>query len=156
MTPPAHPAVWPVEPPAVQRAFEPPATPYGTGHRGVDLAAAPGEPVRALAAGRITFAGEVAGIAVVSIDHDGWRSTYQPVLAEVEVGHQVDAGEVIGRTAPRGGHCAGHCMHLGVIAAGVYRDPLLLLAGPPVLKPRLPLAPGLSPRRAVRPGDAPG
>ena len=150
MTPPALPAAWPVDPPVVERHFAPPATPYGSGHRGIDLSAAPGASVRALAAGRIAFAGDVAGTPVVTIDHGGWRSTYQPVEGLAEVGRQVLPGEVIGRVAPGGGHCEGHCVHVGVIAAGVYRDPLMLLRGAPVLKP------WLSPRRAAPPADAPG
>ena len=38
--------VWPLRPePAVVRGFDPPAPPYGPGHRGVDLLGEPGQPV---------------------------------------------------------------------------------------------------------------
>jgi len=151
--PPAHPA-WPIDPPVIVRPFDAPDTPFGPGHRGLDLAAGPGAPVRALLAGRVAFAGEVAGTPVVTIDHGGWRSTYQPVLAALGIGTMVTAGEVIGRTATSGGHCAGHCLHLGVIAADAYRDPLALLMGPPVLRPVI--RPLLTPHPGARPADAPG
>lgn len=142
---PAAPPAWPIEPPLIAERFDPPATAFGPGHRGLDLVAEPGAPVHALLPGRVAFAGDVAGTPVVTIDHGGWRSTYQPVQPAVEVGATVDAGQVIGRTAETGGHCAGHCLHLGVIAGGDYRDPLAILAGPPVLKATRPS--GLSPRR---------
>ena len=64
---------------------------------GVDLAARPGEAVLAAAAGRIVFAGRVAGKPVVVVDHGGVRSTYEPVLTTVTVGQQVGTGQRIGR-----------------------------------------------------------
>src|SRR5438128_12119850 len=53
--------------PVVVRGFEPPPRPWSAGHRGVDLAAGQGSPVRAAAAGRVVFAGTVAGQGVVSV-----------------------------------------------------------------------------------------
>ncbi|MBK3570397.1 M23 family metallopeptidase, partial [Streptomyces sp. MBT62] len=48
---------WPVgSHPLVLRGWEPPATLYARGHRGVDLATPAGAPVRAVAAGRVSFA----------------------------------------------------------------------------------------------------
>lgn len=132
----ARPYVWPVLPPSVVRAFDPPEQPWLPGHRGIDLAGGPGTAVRAMGAGTVVFSGEVAGIGVVTIDHGRFRSTYQPVQATAPVGSRVDAGAVIGVTSPTGGHCAGACLHLGVVAEGGYRDPLPLLLGSPVLKPR--------------------
>lgn len=67
------------------------------GHRGVDLDAAAGAPVRASAAGRVRFAGVVAGTPTVSVDHgNGLRTTYEPVLAQVSAGEQLGRGEVLG------------------------------------------------------------
>ena len=121
----------PVSPPAVVRPFDPPQTAYGSGHRGIDLRAATGQEVRAMAAGRVTFAGLVAGIPVVSLTHAGGsRSTYEPVNATVAVGDQVVAGQQIGLVAEAGGHCGGEagCVHVGLRDSHGYRDPTPLLA----------------------------
>ncbi|KOG34844.1 peptidase M23 [Streptomyces resistomycificus] len=133
---------WPVgSRPAVLRGWEPPATTYGRGHRGVDLAAAPGTPVRAVTAGRVSFAGRVAGKGVVSVELPGTgdpplRTTYEPVRAAVEKGAEVAAGEVVGTVEPTGSHCASPCVHWGLRRGETYLDPLSLL--PPWLLRRGP------------------
>ncbi|GAA1732134.1 M23 family metallopeptidase [Aeromicrobium alkaliterrae] len=122
--------VWPLDRPAVDRAFEAPPTPYAAGHRGVDLRGAPGEVVVAVAPGTVTFVGDVAGTPVVTVGHGAERSTYQPVAASVEVGRSVDAGETIGTLLPGHRGCgAAACLHLGRVAGETYLDPSLLLAG---------------------------
>ncbi|MEU9452431.1 M23 family metallopeptidase [Streptomyces sp. NPDC048277] len=130
-TVPAIGRVWPVGVrPPVLRGWEPPATVYGPGHRGVDLAAAAGEPVRAVAAGRVSYAGKVAGRGVVSVALTGTdlRTTYEPVTATVKKGDEVAAGEVVGTVEPGGAHCgAGACVHWGLLRGEAYLDPLLLL-----------------------------
>ena len=144
----AHPTVpavaraWPVGlRPLVVRGWEPPATAYGRGHRGVDLAAAPGTPVRAAAAGRVSFAGRVAGRGVVSVELTGTgtpplRTTYGPVRATVEKGAEVAAGEVLGTVEPDDSHCPTSCLHWGLLRGRTYLDPLSLL--PPWLLSRDP------------------
>ncbi|MET8942965.1 peptidoglycan DD-metalloendopeptidase family protein [Streptomyces sp. NPDC004542] len=130
---------WPVGTrPAVVRGWEPPATVYGRGHRGVDLAAPAAAPVRAVAAGRVSFAGRVAGRGVVSVEltGTGLRTTYEPVTPSVRTGDEVAAGEVVGSTEATGGHCAGGCLHWGLLRGGTYLDPLSLL--PPWLLRRGP------------------
>ena len=64
--------VWPLPPrPTVVRAFDPPDLPFGSGHRGVDLLGAPGQRVVAALAGRVTFAGPLAGRQVGTVSLDG-------------------------------------------------------------------------------------
>ncbi|MFJ4245976.1 M23 family metallopeptidase [Streptomyces iakyrus] len=140
---PAMARTWPVGlRPRVLRGWEPPATVYGPGHRGVDLAAPAGTPVRAVTAGRVSFAGRVAGKGVVSVDLTGTgdpplRTTYEPVTATVEKGEEVDPGEVIGTVAASGSHCsAAPCVHWGLRRGEVYLNPLSLL--PPWLLHRGP------------------
>lgn len=124
---------WPVgvRPPLL-RGWDPPATPYGRGHRGVDLAAPAGTPVRAVAAGRVSFAGRVAGKGVVSMELTGTgdpplRTTYEPVRATVTKGDEVEAGEVVGTVQASGSHCSGACVHWGLRRGETYLDPLSLL-----------------------------
>ncbi|WP_226344623.1 murein hydrolase activator EnvC family protein [Agilicoccus flavus] len=125
---------WPVTatsggPPRVLRRFDPPAQRWSAGHRGVDLAAAPGAPVRAPADGVVAFAGVVAGRGVLSIDHaDGLRSTFEPVVADVPAGRAVRRGDVVGRVAAAPAHgVAGSSVHVGARRGRDYVDPLLLL-----------------------------
>jgi murein DD-endopeptidase MepM/ murein hydrolase activator NlpD len=107
----------------------------------VDLAAAPGAPVRAVAAGRISFAGRVAGRGVVSVELSGTgdpplRTTYAPVHASMRRGDTVAPGDVVGVLEAGPAHCAADCLHWGLRRAGTYLDPLSLL--PPWLLHRGP------------------
>lgn len=118
-------------PPVIMTPFAPPANRYGAGHRGVDLAAAPGEVVVAAGPGVVVFAGPLAGRGVVSIEHTGGlRTTYEPVTASVAAGARVSAGEPIGALeAPGHAGCApGSCLHWGArLPDRVYLDPMALL-----------------------------
>ncbi|MEV7842430.1 M23 family metallopeptidase [Streptomyces cyaneofuscatus] len=134
--------VWPLTGrPAVLRGWEPPATPYGPGHRGVDLAARPGDAVVAAATGRVSFAGRVAGRGVLVIELAGsgappLRTTYEPVRALVDKGDEVVAGQLVGVLEAGPFHCAGGCLHWGLRRGDAYLDPLSLL--PPALLRRGP------------------
>jgi murein DD-endopeptidase MepM/ murein hydrolase activator NlpD len=160
MLPPPNVYAWPLPEIRVTRRFEPPPEPWLPGHRGVDLAGRPGEQVSASAAGRIFFAGTVAGRGVVSIVHpDGIKTTYEPVTPAVKQGDRVGRGEPIGALASGHEGCpVTACLHWGAIRGEVYLDPLSLLdLGPIRLKPltavpatRPPAA--LRPRRTHRPG----
>lgn len=113
----------------VTRPFEAPAHAYGPGHRGVDLAGVPGEPVLAAGDGVVVFAGMVAGRPVISIDHDGGlRTTYEPVDASVGAGQHVPRGSRIGALSPGHAGCpVDACLHWGVRRGETYLDPLSLL-----------------------------
>lgn len=134
---------WPLRPaPAVARGFDAPTPDWHAGHRGVDLVGRPGQPVYAAGAGTVVFAGLVAGRPVVSLAHPGGlRTSYEPVLASVEVGQAVTAATVIGHLAAGHPGCpAAACLHWGAMwgaAAGArYVDPLGLLEAAPIrLKP---------------------
>ncbi|MFM2437837.1 MAG: hypothetical protein RLZ55_648 [Actinomycetota bacterium] len=119
----------------VVAGFDPPAQRWQSGHRGVDLAAAEGAPVRAAGAGRVVFAGTVVDRGVVTIDHGGLRTTYEPIAPTVAVGQPVAAGDVIGSVAA-GAHCSQRCLHWGALLDEQYIDPMALLTSyRPVLKP---------------------
>lgn len=113
----------------VTRPFLPPTSLYGPGHRGVDLAGVPGEPVHAAAEGVVVFAGVVVDRPVISIDHDGGlRTTYEPVIPSVARGDRVRRGDPIGALAPGHPGCsAPACLHWGLRRDRQYLDPLLLL-----------------------------
>ncbi|MFY0405856.1 peptidoglycan DD-metalloendopeptidase family protein [Solicola sp. PLA-1-18] len=127
---------WPLAPtPEVVRGFEAPADRYGPGHRGADLLGTPGATVRAVADGVVRHVGVVAGVAVVSVDHGGEISTYQPVAGEVEVGNRVAAGDALGRLLLVGSHCVPRaCLHLGRRIGREYADPLALLRRPAAVR----------------------
>jgi murein DD-endopeptidase MepM/ murein hydrolase activator NlpD len=134
---------WPLRPrPAVMRVFDAPSPNWNRGHRGVDLAGTPGQPVYAAAAGTVVFAGELAGRPLVSIAHPGGlRTSYEPVRPSVRVGQLVATGAVLGElVAGHAGCAATACLHWGAMwgpaSRADYVDPLGLLASTPIrLKP---------------------
>ncbi|GIV00183.1 MAG: hypothetical protein KatS3mg014_1798 [Actinomycetota bacterium] len=136
---------WPVIGPVI-RDFDPPQDPYGAGHRGVDIAVAIGTPVRAPAAGVVSFAGKVGGELFVTLDHgQGLRSTYSWLSAvAVRQGDAVPAGGTIGLSGR--GHAGATIphLHLGVRLDGTYVDPLAYL-GPAPVPEVVHLAPEVAP-----------
>ncbi len=134
---------WPLRPPpAVTRAFDAPSPDWQRGHRGVDVAGVPGQPVYAAGSATVVFAGTLAGRPVVSLAHPGGlRTSYEPVEAAVRVGQLVDASTVVGRLASGHPGCpAPACLHWGAMwgpaARADYVDPTGLLAATPIrLKP---------------------
>jgi murein DD-endopeptidase MepM/ murein hydrolase activator NlpD len=134
---------WPLRPrPAVVRGFDAPSPNWNTGHRGVDLAGVPGQPVYAAGSATVVFAATLAGRPVVSLAHrGGLRTSYEPVVAAVQVGQLVTAESVIGKLATGHAGCGvAACLHWGAMwgpaARANYVDPLGLLASTPIrLKP---------------------
>lgn len=128
------PAVWPLSPrPKVMRGFEPPPKPWLPGHRGVDLLGRVGQQVRAPVAGTILYAGQLAGRGVIVVSHGETRTTYEPVLATVQVGDRVPQGAPLGTLSAVPSHCAPRvCLHWGLLRGSTYLDPLTLLTSAPI------------------------
>jgi murein DD-endopeptidase MepM/ murein hydrolase activator NlpD len=121
--------VWPVTGPVI-RGFDPPDDPYGSGHRGIDIPAAYGTPVRAADAGTVTFAGKVGGELFVTVNHGfGLASTYSWVSALLVRKNDVVArGQTIALSgAGHPGAPVAH-LHFGAKLAGEYVDPMAYLA----------------------------
>ena len=120
---------WPVSGPVI-RGFDPPDSPFGAGHRGIDIAVVPGTPILAPEAGTVSFAGTVGGELFVTIVHGGGlSSTYSWISSTaVREGDLVSRGQPIGTTGT--GHPGSSVPHLhfGAKLDGQYVDPLLLLA----------------------------
>lgn len=137
---------WPVTPrPPVTRGFDAPSPNWNRGHRGVDLAAAPHQPVYAAGPATVVFAGVLAGRPVVSLAHPGGlRTSYEPVQAAVRPGQTVTAGQLLGTLLEGHLGCpAKACLHWGAMwgaaARADYVNPLGLLAETPIrLKPLSP------------------
>ncbi|MBW4716703.1 M23 family metallopeptidase [Saccharothrix obliqua] len=125
---------WPLPPPhPVVRAFEPPPTPYGRGHRGVDLAAPENTEVLASADAVVAFAGRVGTRQLISLSHpNGLRTTYEPVVPLVKAGQPVTRGTRIGTLTPGHRGCRTPCLHWGAHKPKPphreYLNPLNLLA----------------------------
>lgn len=155
--------VWPLRPtPEVVHGFDPPASEYGAGHRGVDLSGRVGAVVRTALAGTVTFAGRLAGRGVVVVSHGATRTTYEPVRAAVSVGDAVAAGDRIGHLELALSHCfPAACLHWGWLEGETYLDPLRLVgAGPIRLLPLwrdvpATVPPGPVATRSVRPLHGP-
>ena len=119
----------------VTRAFDPPAGPFGAGHRGVDLAGAPGPPVLAAGDGVVVFAGMVAGPAGgqhrprrTACGRRTSRSTRRWPPGRPWRAAPRSARSPPGTpAAPSRPACTGAC---GAVSA--YLDPLLLLRPPRV------------------------
>jgi hypothetical protein len=99
-------------------------------HPGIDIAAPLGTPVRAVAAGRVVFAGrDSSGAVVVEIEHlPNVISLYGHLQdpPAVKVGDAVVTGEVLGDVGVTGVTTGPH-LHFAIYEAGVPVDPLTVL-----------------------------
>lgn len=114
-------------PPGFAWPLSGPLTARFTGrHRGVDVAAPIGTPIRASRAGRVRHAGRYYeyGLTVI-LDHGGGVSTLYGHASAVlvRVGQAVAAGEVIARVGCTG-RCTGPHVHFEIRINGAAVDPL--------------------------------
>jgi hypothetical protein len=109
----------------VGRRFQGPAVDWGPGHRGIDYLVPGAAPVavRAAATGRVAFAGSVAGVNAVTIEHSGDMETTYTNLLDIDVddGQYVVQGSWLGHT--RVAHEGVPGLHFGVKIDGAYVDP---------------------------------
>lgn len=146
---------WPLaEKPVVVHAFDPPAKPWLSGHRGVDLAAGQGIAVVAPTSGVVGFAGVVVNRQVLTIvEPGGLRLSFEPVNSTLRAGDPVARGQTVG-VVDGPTHCDGSavasCLHWGVRRGEEYLDPLQFIMDlrPSVL---LPLMQPPRPNAACRP-----
>lgn len=102
-------------------------------HKGVDISVPRGTPVRAMAPGRIQFAGTMRGYGrVVIVDHGGGVRSVYAHLAEVraETGQEVHGRPVIGLAGSTGNASAPH-LHFEILRGGNPEDPVFLLGSYP-------------------------
>lgn len=139
----------PVDGPVVD-GFRPPSTPYGPGNRGLEYDTAPGTPVRAAAAGVVTFAGPVAGALYVTVLHaDGVRTTYSYLRSiAVHADDAVQSHEMLG--------AAGDRLLFTARLGDAYLDPAILLAAAPLAVHLVPDASPPSARGPSPPQEPPG
>jgi murein DD-endopeptidase MepM/ murein hydrolase activator NlpD len=98
-------------------------------HHGVDIAVPTGTPIRAMAPGRVHFAGTMSGYGlVVMIDHRrGYRTVYAH-LSEIHVraGDRVHGRPVIGLSGATG-RVTGPHLHFEIRHGDRAEDPVPLL-----------------------------
>lgn len=116
---------WPVVGPILQ-AFDPPANPYGSGHRGLDVGTEVGTAIVAPAAGVVSFAGKVGGQLFLTIAHGDALQSTASWLTDVVVhkGDVVAEGQVVAHTGWGHGASPLPHLHFSVRLDGAYVDPL--------------------------------
>ena len=112
--------VWPLRPtPEVVAGFDPPTTPWGAGHRGVDLLGHARQQVRAALAGTVSFVGMIAGAgSSSSTTATPARRTSRLLLAlDPRAARGCRRRARLARPFP-GSHCFPRsCLHWGWLAA---------------------------------------
>lgn len=102
-------------------------------HRGIDIAVPAGTVVRAMAPGRVAFAGTMGGYGrVVMVDHGGGVRTVYAHLSEVRVtrGEELRGRAAIGLSGASG-RTSGPHLHFEIQRRGTAEDPVPLLGGFP-------------------------
>jgi Peptidase family M23 len=120
--------LWPVEGP-ILRGFDPPDSPYGSGHRGIDIGVPVDTAIAAPDPGTVTFAGKVGGHLFLTINHGGGLASTYSWLSSIAVhkGDPVTRGQVVALSGPGHPGDLEPSLHLGVKLDGAYVDPLRYL-----------------------------
>lgn len=124
----------------IARPFDAPPCQWCAGHRGLSYSVPPGTPVRAAAAGTVTFSGIVVDVRYVVVRHaDGLLATYGGLdSTTLTQGATVAAGSTIGRS--------GRELYFGLrTGPDSYIDPQPLI-GELVVRPYLVPTDGTPPR----------
>jgi murein DD-endopeptidase MepM/ murein hydrolase activator NlpD len=102
-------------------------------HRGIDIAVPTGTPIRAMAPGRVHFAGSMSGYGlVVIIDHPRGTRTVYAHLSDIHVatGQVIRGRPVIGLSGATG-RVTGPHLHFEIRRQGRPEDPVPLLGSFP-------------------------
>ena len=148
---------WPVEGGVITPYSNDDADPYAGGvHRGIDIAARVGSPVRAARAGVVTYAGALgySGLVVAVRTVDGYVTSYLHLSSVgVRRGESVGGGARLGEVGTTGRRSKPEPhLHFGVRVAGEehhYVDPLSLLPPLPGASGGAPPMPVPAPVRAA-------
>jgi murein DD-endopeptidase MepM/ murein hydrolase activator NlpD len=109
-------------------------------HEGIDIPVPKGTPVLAALAGEVSEARVFNGYGnTVILDHGNGAKTLYAHCSKLAVkrGEYVAAGQVIAYAGSTGRSTTSH-LHFGVIVAGVFRDPMVLLKSEPMKFVRRP------------------
>lgn len=100
-------------------------------HKGIDLAAPVGSPIRAIAAGTVVFADPYAGYGkLVVVQHNKHLTSHYAHCDKIKVrpGQKVKAGEIISEVG-NSGRSTGPHLHLEIRIDGIPRNPESFIPG---------------------------
>ncbi len=129
----AIPSIRPVDYSAIASTFGWRTDPWPEFHKGLDLDADEGAPVRSAAAGTVAFAGWDGGFGQkIEIDHHNGIRTWYCHLSRIDVhaGESVTKGELIAAVGETG-EATGPHLHYQVMKGGEAIDPMPFLSGVP-------------------------
>jgi murein DD-endopeptidase MepM/ murein hydrolase activator NlpD len=129
----AQPSIWPVDGRLMLSAFGQRTDPFsgeGAFHKGIDISAVTGTPVRVTADGIVIYADMESGYGrLVVVDHGGGFQTYYAHLSRfyVNAGQEIRRGDIVGAVGSSGKVTAPH-LHYEVRIGGAPVNPYRYLA----------------------------
>jgi len=111
--------------------YQLPATQFGPGHRGIDLAMKPNEEIRAPFDGVVSFVGKVVDRKLITLHSlTGYRASFEPVCSHLTEGNFVKEQDLLGWACSAATsyeeHCE-NCVHFSVRNEVGYLNPLLFI-----------------------------